>query len=212
MARRKKTLIIVGLLGAATVAFGMYCYRIQTRWIASPPYQRTVDEPSRVLVAVYSLTGNTQSAAKEIARYFDADLLTISSPLYGRDLKGQLLASRDADNEVTTTPIEHAPVDMNQYELVFLCSPTWWFRPAVPLWSFVENHDFKGRSVYLVLTGNSRYKKEKIERFEDLVNQQNGRYHDLLFLRRGRIYWQKTPEEINTEVREALDARDFQGL
>jgi hypothetical protein len=28
----------------------------------------------------------------------------------------------------------------------------------------------------------------------------------MLFIRRGRIYWQKTPDEVNDEVRDALDA------
>ena len=27
-----------------------------------------------------------------------------------------------------------------------------------------------------------------------------------LFIRRGRIFWEKTPEEVNQEVRDALDA------
>jgi hypothetical protein len=98
-------------------------------------------------------------------------------------------------------------VDLTQYDLIFLCSPTWWFRPAVPLWSFVENHDFAGKPVFLLMTGNSRLKEDLIDKFGTLVEGKNGRFLGSLFIERGRIYWQKTPDDVNAEVRGALDAR-----
>jgi hypothetical protein len=98
-------------------------------------------------------------------------------------------------------------VDLSHYDLIVLCSPTWWFRPAVPLWSFVENHDFAGKPVFLLMTGNSRLKEELIGKFSTLVEEKNGKFLGSLFIRRGRIYWQKTPDEVNAEVRGALGAR-----
>ena len=184
-----------------------YFYRTQTVWVESESYQRVSNEPAKTLVVVYSRTGNTLGAAKEVAKYFDADLVQIEAPLYSRDLKGQQLAAKDADEELTTTPIEHEPVNLNSYDLIFLCSPTWWYRPAVPLFSFVENHDFAGKSVFLIMTGNSRKTDEKTGKFETLVKQKNGNLLDVLFVRRGRIYWQKTPEQVNSEVLEALKER-----
>jgi len=144
-------------------------------------------------------------AAKEAARFFDADLLQIAAPQYARSIKGLQLASKHADQEMTTTSIQHEPVDLSRYGMIFLCSPIWWFRPAVPLWSFVENHDFAGKPVFLLLTGNSRLKEELIDKFRALVEEKNGKFLGKLFIRRGRIYWQKTPDEVNKEVRDALD-------
>ena len=57
------------------------------------------------------------------------------------------------------------------------------------------------------MTGNSRLKEELIGKFGTLVEEKNGKFLGWLFIRRGRIYWQKTPEEVNQEVRDALDAR-----
>jgi len=198
--------ILLALLFAAL----FYFYKTQTSWVESSPYARVGTEPARTLVVVYSRTGNTFSAAKEIARYFDADMLKIEAPQYAKTIEGQMHASEDADNEVTTTPIQHDVVDLSRYDLIVLCSPTWWFRPAPPLWSFVENHDFSGKPVFLMMTGNSRYKEELTEKFAALVAKRNGNYLDMLFIRRGRIYWQKTPDEVNQEVREALDNRRTQ--
>jgi len=200
-------LITVGLIVGAAAAGLLFFYKTQTSWVESPLYQRVSKSPARSLVVVYSRTGNTLSAAKEGARFFDADLLQIAAPQYARTIKGQLLASQHADQEVTTTPIQHDPVDLSSYDLIFLCSPTWWFRPAPPLWSFVETHDFAGKPVFLLMTGNSRLKEELIGKFGTLVEEKNGKFLGSLFIRRGRIYWQKTPGEVNEEVRDALDAR-----
>ncbi|GAM57553.1 hypothetical protein JCM19231_2672 [Vibrio ishigakensis] len=60
------------------------------------------------------------------------------------------------------------------------------------------------------MTGNSRYEEEKIAKFSTLVETNNGRYLDMLFVQRGRIYWQKTKDEVNVEVREALESHTAQ--
>ena len=164
-------------------------------------------EPARTLVVVYSRTGNTFGAAKQVARYFNADMLQIRAPQYVKTIKGQIRASKDADQEVTTTPIQHDAVDLSRYDLIVLCSPTWWFRPAPPLWSFVENHSFSGKPVFLMMTGNSRYKEQLTDKFAALVGRQNGNFLDMLFVRRGRIFWQKTPAEVNQEIQQALEDR-----
>lgn len=203
---KKKMLITVGLIVAAAAAGLLFFYKTQTSWVESPPYQRVAKSPAHTLVVVYSRTGNTLGAAKAAARFFDADLLQITAPQYARTLKGQLLASQHADQEVTTTPIQHDPVDLSRYGLIVLCSPTWWFRPAPPLWSFVEAHDFAGKPVFLLMTGNSRLKEALIGKFAALVEEKYGRFLDTLFIRRGRIYWQKTPDEVIEEVRGALEA------
>ncbi len=198
--------IIAGFIVVACAVGLFLFYRTQTAWVESHPYQRAGKEPAHTLVVAYSRTGNTLGAAKEVARFFDADMLRIEAPQYERTIKGQMLAANDADKELTTTPISHNPVDISRYDLIFLCSPTWWFRPAPPLWSFVENHDFAGKRVFLLMTGNSRLKDELIDKFHLLVNQQNGKFLDNLFIRRGRIYWQKSPDEVHKEIRKALEA------
>ena len=204
----KKMFLFIGICAAIIAIALIYFYRTQTVWIESAPYQRKSEKPTKTLVVVYSRTGNTMSTAKEVAKYFDADLLTIDAPQYSRDLKGGQLAAKHADKEVTTTPIQHDPVDLKKYDLIFLCSPTWWYRPAIPLFSFVENHEFSNKSVFLIMTGNSRKTDEKTGKFEALVKEKNGNLLDVLFVRRGRIYWQKTPEEVNSEVMNALNNRE----
>jgi len=183
----------------------LYYYKIQTSWVESPFYIRDKTKPTRVLVVVFSRTGNTFAAAKEAARYFNADLLPIKAPQYDLSLNGQMRASTDADNELIQTPIEHNKVNLSNYDLIILCSPTWWFRPAPPIWSFVKNHNFSGASIFLIMAGNSRYKKHFIDQFSNLVATKNGSFLDLLFIKRGRFMWQKNTNEVNKEVKSTLE-------
>ncbi len=77
---KKKMVYCIGLgvlaLGGAVL---LYFYRTQTTWVDSPAYQRVEPGPAHALVVVYSRTGNTMGAAKEVARFFDADLLRIEA-------------------------------------------------------------------------------------------------------------------------------------
>ncbi len=207
MNRWKSIILSAGLIAVGIAVLLVWFYRTQTVWVESSRYQRSSKEPAKVLVVVYSRTGNTLGAAKEAAKYFGADLIKIEAPQYSRDLKGQQLASKHADEEVTTTPIMHDPVDIKQYDLIILCSPTWWYRPAIPLWSFVNNHDFGGKRVFLLMTGNSRMTEERTGKFGALVEEKNGELLDVLFIRRGRVFWQKTPDQVNQELFEALRER-----
>ena len=70
MNRQKKywVFFISFILLAIVFTALLYYYKTQTSWVESSPYARVGTEPARTLVVVYSRTGNTFGAAKEIAR------------------------------------------------------------------------------------------------------------------------------------------------
>ncbi len=199
-----KWMIILAIFSVVAVIAGYHYYRIQTHWVASADYKKPSHKQAQTLVVSYSRTGNTEAEAKEVAKFFDADLITIQAPAYINDLSGLKQASDDAMAELETTDLIHDPIDLQQYELIILSTPTWWFRPAVPMWVFVNSQQFYGKKVFLMMTGNSRYEPAMIEKFSNRVTEQNGKYLDMLFVQRGRIFWQKSKQEVNAEVSDAL--------
>jgi hypothetical protein len=80
------------------------------------------------------------------------------------------------------------------------------FRPATPLWAYVEQADLTDKEVVLVTTGNSRFEQAEIDAFAKRVEAHGGRLVRHVFLRRGRIFWQKSREELLKAVRAEMEA------
>ena len=189
--------IIFGAIGAFVLV------QVKDRtYFHSPPYAPKQDSASDVLVIYYSRSGNTEAMAREIARKFEADIVRIEAPRYSLDYRGWRNAANDADDKVTMVRIKPEVVAMQKYRLVFLGSPIWWYRPAPPLWTFIEKNDFKEKNVILFNTFNSRFKTEEIVKFRTEIERKGGRLIDHIFIRRGRVYYQKSGTQLIEESRE----------
>lgn len=170
----------------------------------SVPYA-PVGAPNReTAVIYYSRSGHSEAAAREIARRFNAPIARIDAD-YPRSFSGQWKAVSDARAR-TLPPIRVAPIDVAPARRVFLVSPTWMLRPATPLWAYVEQADLKGKEVLLVTTGNSRFEHAETDAFAKRVEAHGGRLIRHAFLRRGRIIWQKSREELLREIRAEIAA------
>lgn len=192
------------LICAAVVAIiGITAFTVMTvkdrTYVPSPAYA-PVGEPNRaVAVIYYSRSGHSEAVAREVARLFNAPIARIDAD-YARDMAGQRKAVSDARAEVLPRIVVE-PVDLHPVRRIFLISPTWMFRPATPLWAYVEQTDLTGKQVVLVTTGNSRFKQTETDAFAKRVEAHGGHLIRHVFLRRGRIYWQKSREELLQEVR-----------
>ncbi len=189
----------VGAVVLALAAFAVMAAKDQT-YVASEPYAPRGEPNREVAVVYYSRSGHSEAAAREIARTLNAPIARIDAD-YSRDFSGQRKAITDATNEVFPR-IDVEPIDVASARRVFLVSPTWLFRPATPIYSYLEQTELGGKEVVLVMTGNSRFKQDEIDAFSARVEARGGRLIKHIFLRRGRIYWQKTREEF---LREAGD-------
>lgn len=201
--KRTRLILRVGLVtipvGAA--AFALMLWKDRT-YVSSDPYAPRGEPNRSVAVVYYSRSGHSEAVAREIARAFNAPIARIDAE-YPRSFAGQQKAVMDARSE-TLPSIRVEPIDIAPAHRVFLVAPTWMFRPAPPLWTYVAQSQLTGKEVVLVLTGNSRYKQEEIDAFAARIHARGGRLVRHVFLRRGRILWQKSPETLLREVREQL--------
>jgi len=203
---RKKRVLLVAMAGAAlggAGAFTVMAVKDQS-YVPSVPYA-PLGEPDRdVAVVYYSRSGHSEAAAREIARMFNAPIARIDAD-YPRSFAGQAKAASDATARVLP-PIRVEPIDLARARRVFLVSPTWMFRPATPLWAYVEQAQLRGKEVVIVTTGNSRFEQSETDAFARRVESRGGRLIHHVFLRRGRIFWQKSREEFLKEVRAKMAA------
>jgi hypothetical protein len=196
-------MIAFGAAALALAAFALMAAKDRT-YVPSPAYV-PLGEPNRdVAVVYYSRSGHSEAVAREIARTFNAPIARIDAD-YPRDFWGQGRAVSDARAR-TLPPIRVEAIDLTPARRVFLVSPTWMFRPATPLWAYVEQTDLTGKEVVLVTTGNSRFEQVETDAFAKRVEAHGGRLVRHVFLRRGRIFWQQSREELLAAVRAELEA------
>lgn len=101
----------------------------------------------KVLVIYYSWTGHTQDIAQQIVALTGADEYRIqtqeefkSSPAFYARVKKDL-------KEENYPPLAGQLPDVSGYDTVFVGGPVWWYTMATPLYSFLEQMDFKGKKV-----------------------------------------------------------------
>lgn len=193
VANRRNTMMLLGLLPVVLGATAFVTMAVQDQiYVPSPTFKPTGKSRPGVGVVYYSRSGHSEAVAREVAQMFDAPIARIASD-YRLSFAGQGNALADARSEALPT-IEVEPIDLQSVKRVYLVSPTWLFRPATPLWSYQT--DLSDKEVVLITTGNSRFEQAGTDEFAKRVEARGGRLIRHVFLRRGRIFWQMTREEL----------------
>jgi hypothetical protein len=182
----KKRMLLVALAAAilGISAFALMAAKDRT-YVPSAAYSPQGEPNREVAVVYYSRSGHSEAVAREIARTFNAPIARIDAD-YPRDFSGQGKAVSDARAQALPR-IRAEFIDLAPARRVFLVAPTWMFRPATPLWAYVEQADLTDKEVVLVTTGNSRFEQAEIDAFAKRVEAHGGRLVRHVFLRRGRI-------------------------
>jgi flavodoxin len=188
----------------------LYARQYQPLQIAQGRKQVIQKKGNDILVLYYSLSQNTEIMAKAIASRYQADLIEIEAEEYSNDIIGSTRASFDAWTEKRNSTIDPGIIDLNHYRFIFLGSPIWWYRPAVPLWTFVVKNNFQSQNIILFNTFNSRFKDKHINEFSDLVKSKGGNLKDHIFIRRGRWYNQLDQNELVEQIQTLIKSKETQ--
>jgi len=108
---------------------------------------------NKILIAYYSLSGNTRAIAKNIQRATGGDLFRIETVhSYPEDFN-ELVAQIKEEMESGFRPKLTANVyNFDEYDTIFIGSPNWWgtITPAVS--AFIASYDFNGKKVIPFIT------------------------------------------------------------
>ena len=104
------------------------------------------------LVAYFSATGTTAHAAKTLAEAIAADLFEIApeQPYSAADLNWNdknSRSSREMADEKCRPAVAGDGPDMSRYDTVFLGFPIWWYVEPRIVDTFLESHDFSGKTI-----------------------------------------------------------------
>lgn len=109
-------------------------------------------QESKVLVAYFSATGNTEGVAEHIANGLNADIYEIvpENPYTDADIDYNDNNSRTTIemNDPDARPAISGSVEnMEQYDIVFIGYPIWWGEAPRIVSTFVESYDFSGKTI-----------------------------------------------------------------
>lgn len=107
------------------------------------------DDPDEaVLIAYFSWSGNTQQLANMIQEQTGGDLFQIEMETPYTDNEGELSGLALQEQRDNTRPALSTYVEnMDEYKVVFIGYPNWWNNMPMPVFTFLEEYDFSGKTV-----------------------------------------------------------------
>ena len=104
------------------------------------------------LVAYFSCTGMTRRVAELLTQAVDADIYEIRprEPYTAADIDWTDKTSRstvEMKNPDFRPPIQGRLENMDEYDVVFLGFPIWWYVAPTIINTFLESYDFSGKTI-----------------------------------------------------------------
>ena len=108
----------------------------------------------KMLIVYYSWSnGNTEKIAKELQAATGADLAKIETlePYTGTYDEVVSLGQQEV-NRGYMRPIQSIGVNIQDYDVIAVGTPTWWYTMAPAVKTFLNNEDWNGKKVILFMT------------------------------------------------------------
>ena len=133
---------------------------------------------SKALVAYFSASGVTASVAERMATSIGADLYEIKpeQPYTSDDLNWQNRESRSSvemKDKSSRPAIGNKVDDMEQYQIVFVGFPIWWYREPSIIDTFIEAYDFAGKTIVTFATSGGSGLGESTSNIQELAPETN---------------------------------------
>ena len=125
-----------------------------------PDGSEAPQETSRILVAYFSATNNTEGVAQKLADGLGADLYEIvpEEPYTDEDLdygNSQSRTSVEMDDPEARPAISGTVENMEQYDIVLIGYPIWWGEAPRIMSTFIESYDLSGKTLAAFCTSAS---------------------------------------------------------
>ena len=147
----------------------------------------------RILVTYFSWSGSTKALAEEIQRQTHADIYRIE-PLVPYTDDYQALAYEISNREKAENArpaLKDTLTTLNDYDIIFVGCPVWWFDAPMIIHSFLEckDYNFEGKTIIPFCT----YATASYETLNDIVNATpQSEHREGLGIRGSQSYNQQT--------------------
>lgn len=160
------------------------------------------DSESAVLIAYFSWSGNTRQLAEVIQEQTGGDLFEIipETP-YTDDINELSGIALQEQRDNIRPEISSVVEDMSQYEIVFIGFPNWWNNMPMPVFTFLDEYDFSGKTVIPFTTYGNGVWGKSVDSIRDTLA--NATILDGLAIQEHKL------QDASTEVSEWLQGLGF---
>ncbi len=158
----------------------------------------------KTIILFYSRTRKTALVARTLAQEVNADFIEIIDLNDREGALNYLKASVDAFRE-NKTVIKPGTVDLTEYDLIYVGSPTWASKPAPAIITLIDQCDFQGKDVILFATMGGSGGKKVIERMREKIEPRGGRMIKSFLVKTGS----KKTEELIEDVKLIVQDEDL---
>lgn len=125
---------------------------------------------NKPIILYYSYDGNTEKLANSLASNYDLKCVKLE-PKKDLDKKGFSKYVWGGFQVISKKRPEIKPIDINldDFDNIILASPIWAWEIAPTIYSFVEKHDLKNKTISLFYTHQGGH-KDAIEKFKKTTN------------------------------------------
>lgn len=130
----------------------------------------------KILVAYFSISGNTKRVAEYAKESLGADLYEIvpEEPYTSADVNYNNADSRanKENNDPSARPkIKGSVANMSEYDVVIIAHPIWWGIAPKIIYTFVESYDFSGKTLTTMCTSSSSPLGSSAENLKKLTSE-----------------------------------------
>ena len=121
-----------------------------------------------LLISDGEMMGNNQLLAKMICDItgFESEAITLTGEKYPSSYSDTIVVAGDELKEQARPGVE--PIDVSEYDSIILVYPLWWGSIPMPVATFLEDNDFDGKTIYLIITQGSSGYGNTISEIEEL--------------------------------------------
>lgn len=129
----------------------------------TPDNPNTPEETGNILIAYFSWGGTTARMAEQIAGQTGGTLFRIEpvNP-YPTEYTPCTEVALEEKNNNARPAIKNTVENWDDYDVVFIGCPVWWWTTPMIIHTFCESYDFKGKTVVPFCTYASTYRDETL--------------------------------------------------
>ena len=106
------------------------------------------EKTGEILIAYYSRTGNTRNVANEIQKNVGGDLFEIKTTnTYPEEYQATTEQAKTEKNNNFRPELAAKVPNIDSYDVIFVGYPIWWGTMPMGVFSFLEQHNFAGKTV-----------------------------------------------------------------